>query len=125
MTPLEIRKPKGSPMKHVVLAAMLAALAFPAYAADAPKTDVPKPACDPKPEFPGRLAMQSDNRRKQFQKEMDTYKECMVAFIDARKAAAQANTEAANGAVDEFNNTMKKINEAITAAKEQTKDINQ
>ena len=112
-------------MKHVVLAAVLAAFTFPVYAADAPKAEVPKPACDPKPEFPGRLAMQSDTRRKQFQREMDTYKECMVAFIDARKAAAQANTEAANGAVDEFNNTMKKINEAITAAKEQTKDINQ
>ena len=112
-------------MKHGVLAAELAAFTFPVYAADAPKAEVPKPACDPKPEFPGRLAMQSDTRRKQFQREMDTYKECMVAFIDARKAAAQANTEAANGAVDEFNNTMKKINEAITAAKEQTKDINQ
>lgn len=110
-------------MKHVILAAVLAASAFPVLAADNP--EVPKPACTPKPEFPGHLAMQSDMRRKQFQREMDGYKDCMVAYIDQRKAAAQANTEAANGAVDEFNTTMKKINEGIAAAKEQQKDLAQ
>ncbi len=110
-------------MKHVVLAAALAALALPTLAAD--KVEVAKPACDPKPEFPGHLAMQSDTRRKQFQRDMDKYKECMVAYIDQRKATAQANTEAANGAVDEFNATMKKINDGIAAAKEQQKDISQ
>jgi hypothetical protein len=108
-------------MKHAVFAAVLAALAFPAFAAD--KVEVPKPGCDPKPEFPGHLAMQSDTRRKNFQHEMDKYKECMVAYIDQRKATAQANTEAANGAVDEFNTTMKKINEGIAAAREQEKDV--
>ena len=114
-------------MKHILVAVTVAAFAFPALAADAPapKAEVPKPACNPKPEFPGRLAMQSDNRRKQFQKDMDTYKECMVAYINDRKAASQANNEAANSAVDEFNTTMKKINEGIAAAKEQTQDINQ
>ncbi len=112
-------------MKHVLLAALIAAFAFPVSAADAPKAEVAKPACNPKPEFPGRLAMQSDMRRKQFQKEMDNYKDCMVAYINDRKAASQANTEAANAAVDEFNTTMKKINDGIAAAKEQTQDINQ
>ena len=108
-------------MKRFVIAAALAlSVNVPVVYAE-----VPKPKCDPKPEYPGRLAMQSDTRRKQFQREMDTYKECMVAFIDARKAATQANTEAANAAVDEYNQTMKKINDDITAAKEQTKDINQ
>jgi hypothetical protein len=110
-------------MKHVILAAALAALAIPVHAAD--PVAVPKPACDPKPEFPGHLAMQSDTRRKQFQRDMDKYKECMVAFIDVRKATAQANTEAANAAVDEFNTTMKKINDGIASAKEQQKDIAQ
>jgi hypothetical protein len=110
-------------MKQVILAAVLAAFAFPVHAAD--PVQAPKPACDPKPEFPGHLAMQSDTRRKQFQKQMDTYKECMVAFIDQRKATAQANTEAANAAVDEFNTTMKKINEGIAAAKEQQQDQSQ
>jgi hypothetical protein len=110
-------------MKHVILAAVVAAFAFPVQAAD--PVEVPKPACDPKPQFPGHLAMQSDNQRKQFQRDMDKYKECMVAYIDGRKAASQANTEAANAAVDEFNTTMKKINEGITAAREQQKDLAQ
>lgn len=123
MTPLEIQNLERQPMKHIVLAAVLAAFALPIHAADAPKADVPKPACDPKPEFPGRLAMQSDNRRKQFQHEMDKYKECMVGYIDQRKATSIANTEAANAAVDDFNATMKKINEDIAAAREQTQDI--
>ena len=110
-------------MKHVILAAVVAAFAFPAHAAD--PVEVAKPACDPKPVFPGHLAMQSENRRKQFQHEMEKYKECMVSYIDVRKATSQANTEAANAAVDEFNTTMKKINDDLAAAREQEKDVTQ
>ena len=104
-------------MKHIVLAAVLAALAFPVRAAD--PVEIAKPACDPKPQFPGRLAMQSDNQRKQFQRDMEKYKECMVGYT------AQANTEAANAAVDEFNTTMKKINADIAAAQDMQKDLTQ
>ena len=110
-------------MKHIVLAAVLAAVAFPVRAAD--PVEIAKPACDPKPEFPGRLAMQSENRRKQFQHDMEKYKECMVGYVDARKATAQANTEAANAAVDEFNTTMKKINADIAAAQDLQKELTQ
>lgn len=90
-----------------------AAPATPAAATVAP------PKCDPKPEYPGRLALQSDNRAKEFRKELDTYKDCVNAYLADRKAAVKANEDAANAIIAEYNATMKKINEAQTAAKDQ------
>ena len=94
-------------MKRIILAAFLAACATTPFAQ---VTDVPGPKCEPKPEFPGRLALQSDTRRKLFERDVKTYKECMTAYLDARKAAMKANEEGANAAIAEYNEVMKKIN---------------
>lgn len=102
-------------MKLIALAAALLAFAAPSFA---DSVEVPKPKCEPRPEFPGRLAVQSDMRRKQFEREMKAYKDCMTAYIDERKAAAAANANAVNAAIDEYNATMKKITEDQAAARQ-------
>ena len=105
-------------MKRVVpfvaaccLGAVLPALAQqPAVApAAAPVVNVPPPKCDPKPEWPGRLA--TDSRRKLFDRELKTYKDCMNAYLEERKAHLKANEVAANAAIEEHNTVMKKITE--------------
>lgn len=108
-------------MKRIALAATLLASAGLAFAqAEAPKApsaDTPKPSCGEKPEYPGRLAMQSDLRRNAFKRDVDKYKECMMSFVEARKAAYTANLAAANAAIAEYNETMKKIAADQDAAK--------
>lgn len=107
-------------MKKLALAAILtatASLAF-AQAPAAPAAPaVDKPKCDPKPEYPGRLAMQSDLRRNSFTREIAAYKTCMMAYVEVQKAAQQAHLSAANGAITEYNDTMKKIAAEQEAAK--------
>ena len=108
-------------MKRIALAAALAATCGLAFAqAPAPATpaaDVPKAKCEPKPEYPGRLAMQSDLRRNAFNRELKAYRECMLAFVDQQKAQQQAHLQAANAAIGEYNDTMKKIAAEQEAAK--------
>jgi hypothetical protein len=112
-------------MKRIALAAALLATAGFAFAqADAAKApaaaaapDVPKPKCDPKPEYPGRLAMQSDLRRNSFTREINAYKTCMMAYVEEQKAAQQSHLHAANGAIQDYNETMKKIAAEQEAAK--------
>lgn len=105
-------------MKAILFLAALATAATTASAqAPAPASDVPKMKCEPVPEFPGRLA--SDTRKKVFDKEMKQYKECVQAYLDARKAALKANEAAANAAIDEHNTVMKKITEEQNAARQQ------
>jgi hypothetical protein len=101
-------------MKKLVLAATLIAASGLALAqADAPKPapvpEVPKAKCEPKPEYPGRLAMQSDLRRNAFTREITAYKNCMMQYVEDHKAQQQAHLQAANGAIQEYNTTMKKI----------------
>jgi hypothetical protein len=109
-------------MKTIALAAALAvscgvALAqAPAPAATA-SADVPKAKCEPKPAYPGRMAMQSDLRRNAFNRELKAYKDCMMAYVDERKAAYTGNLAAANAAIGEYNETMKKIAAEQEAAK--------
>ena len=85
----------------------------------AQNVDVPKPKCEPKPEYPGRLALQTDSRRRLFEREVKAYKDCMTAYLEERKAASNANLAAGNAAVEEYNTTMKKINAEQEAAREQ------
>lgn len=106
-------------MKRITLAAVLAAFAFPALAQNSPEP--PKPKCEPKPEYPGRLAMQSESRRRLFERELKTFKECMQAYIDQRKVAASAEAAAGNAAIEDYNNVMKKINADQEAAREMDK----
>ena len=98
-------------MKRFVIAAALA------LAANVPvaNAEVPKPKCEPKPEYPGRLAMQSDNRRKAFERELKTYQECINTYLADRKTAMKAEEEAANNTINEYNEQMKKINDAQKA----------
>ena len=109
-------------MKRLALAATLIATAGLAFAqAEAPKAapapDLPKPKCDPKPEYPGRLAMQLDLRRNSFNRELAAYKTCMMAYVEEHKAQQAAHFQAANGAIQDYNDTMKKIAAEQEAAK--------
>lgn len=106
--------------RFTVAAAVAVCFAIPAVHADDPAPPpVPAPKCDPKPEYPGRLVLQSDLRANQFRKELDTYKNCMKAYLAERKAVIKANEDASNVAIEDYNTVMKKINDAQTAAKEQ------
>ena len=100
-------------------AALLATAAFGQAPAPAPAaSEVPAHKCEPKPEYPGRLGMQSETRRKSFEREVKNYQECMTKYLDSRKAAMKANEEAGNAAIAEYNAQMKKINEAQQAAQQ-------
>ena len=97
-------------------AATVAVAQAPAPAAPAAPTVTVAPAkCEPKPEYPGRLA--SDTRNKVFEKEMKAYKDCMNAYLEERKATIKANEVAANAAIEEHNTVMKKIQEEQAAAR--------
>ena len=100
-------------MKRIILAASLVLCATTPFAQ---VTDVPKHKCEPKPEYPGRLAMQSDTRRKIFDRDIKTYKDCMDGYLAERKVAMKANEENANAAIGEYNEVMKKINADQAAA---------
>jgi hypothetical protein len=109
-------------MKRTALAATLITAAGFAFAqAEAPKAappaEVPKAKCEPRPEYPGKLAMQSDLRRNAFTREITAYKTCMMAYVEEHKAQQQAHFQAANGAIQEYNDTMKKIAAEQEAAK--------
>jgi hypothetical protein len=100
-------------MKRITLAAILVTCATPPFAQ---VSDVPKHKCEPKPEYPGRIAMQSDTRRKLFEREIKQYQECMNAYLDQRKTSMKANEENANAAIAEYNAVMKKLNSDQEAA---------
>ena len=100
-------------MKRFLLAASVAVyVAIPA----ACLAEVPKPKCEPKPEYPGRLALQSDVRKKSFEAELTKYKDCVNAYLADRKAGMKAEEDAANAAIADYNDVMKKINAAQTEA---------
>ena len=94
-------------MKTHKLIAAAASLA--ATAAFAQPTDVPKHACEPKPTYPGLKAMKSAVEVKAFEDSMKNYKECIVAYISARKTSVKAHQSAENTAAQEYNDTMGKI----------------
>jgi hypothetical protein len=103
-------------MKRIILAAALLAVATTPCAQ---AMDIQKPQCEPKPEYPGRLVMQSDTRAKIFNNELKKYADCMKKFIADRQAAAKENSEAANAAIEDYNVVVKKVNAAIEEAKQQ------
>ena len=87
--------------------------------ADAPRTEVktdvasisvetPRAKCEDPGEFPGRVGMQTEDRRNKFLKGIETYKGCMLSFVEERKAIIKANENAARAAIDEFNVRMKR-----------------
>jgi len=109
-------------MKQLVFAAIVLAtaglaLAQAPAAPAAQAVAVEKPKCEPKPEYPGVLAMQSDLRRNSFKREIDAYKACMMAYVEQQKVQQQAHLQAANGAITDYNDTMKSIQKAQEDAK--------
>jgi predicted CopG family antitoxin len=103
-------------MKRIALAAALAACAGAAFAQQPPSSDVPAHSCGAKPEYPGRLVMTSDLRRRAFDRELKTYSDCMKAYVESRKKAADANMAAGNAAIEEYNSVIKKIKDEEEAA---------
>jgi hypothetical protein len=93
-------------MKTLQIAA--AALCF-APVPPQPRTRVPKHNCDPKPAYPGLKAMKSDVEVKAFEGSMKAYKECIIAYIAARKTSVKAHQTAENAAASEYNDVIGKI----------------
>ena len=104
-------------MRYLPIAAAIALAAPLAYAqgsAEAPKTmtvESPKPKCEDPGEYPGRIAMQTESRRKSFLKGIETYKTCMMNFVEERKALIKANEMAARTAIDDYNAKVKHYND--------------
>lgn len=86
-------------MKHFLLAFALISTA--AWA-----NEPVKPSCT-KPEFPGKLA--SDTQTKTFNRRFKDYGECMKKFIAEQTEVVRVATEAANGAINEYNAAAKEI----------------
>jgi hypothetical protein len=108
-------------MKRIFLAAALLACASTPFAqtAEAPKApavEVPKPKCGAQPQYPSKLELQGESRRRGFERDLKAYQDCMVGFIEEHKAIMKANQEAATAAIEEFNAFVKKLNEARAAA---------
>jgi hypothetical protein len=103
-------------MKRFLPALAAALFAAAVYGQSAAPSDVPAHKCEPKPEYPGRVAMTSDIRRKVFERDVKNYQECMTKYLEARKVLMKANEEAANAAIAEYNAIMKQLNEAQQAA---------
>ena len=93
-------------------AAVFAGACALAHAQHAAPPEVPRHKCEPKPQLPGPRMMSDEGVRKRFQREIDAYKSCMKAYADERAAAARAHTEAGNAAINEYNETMKALQEA-------------
>ena len=107
-------------MKRSILTFLLslfAAAAF-AQAPAAPVTDAPKPKCEDPGAFPGRVGMQTEDRRNKFLKGVETYRTCMLNFVEERKAVIKANETAARAAIESFNTRMKQLNDEQEKARE-------
>lgn len=98
-------------MNRTALAAALL-LGFSAAATANTPTDVPRHKCEPKPMLPGPRMMEDPSTRKNFQRDVDMYRNCMKAYADERAAVSKANTDAGNAAISEYNETMKAIRDA-------------
>ena len=98
-------------MTRTLLAAALLLAAGTLQAADVPP--VPKPQCDPVPQAPGAGMRNDDFVMKRFKRETKRYEECMKAYVDEHQAIAKANYDAANAAADQYNKTVKEINEQL------------
>jgi hypothetical protein len=68
---------------------------------------VPKHNCM-RPDAPGKF--ESDGQQKLFVKQMDGYRDCLMAFRNDMNKLAQAHIDAANAAIDEFNSFVNMIN---------------
>ncbi len=98
-------------MKRIVLIAVCV-MAHVAFAQGAQPTasatsTMPKHKCE-KPEYPGRLA--PDRRIKQFNTDLNTFKDCLQKFAADQKAISQVHVDAANAAISEYNDYIMELN---------------
>ena len=106
-------------MKHVSLAVAAALIFGAASVAAQQPSDIPPMKCE-KPTVPGERMMEDSGIRRRVEREMKTYGECVKAYVAERQAAAkslnaaaQANAEAGNSAVNEYNAFVKQSNERV------------
>jgi hypothetical protein len=113
-------------MKFLPLAA--AALLLGAGAASAqtpapqPAADIPAMKCPEKPTLLGERMMSDPSIRRRFDREMKSWGDCVKAYVAERYAAAKSLQEAAkaqadagNAATNDYNDTIKKMNEAAAS----------
>jgi hypothetical protein len=72
------------------------------------------PACVKPDAHPGRLA--SDMRKKQWVKDVNAWRDCMGIYISELQARANSARAVANRAVEDFNSTVKELQEQLNAA---------
>jgi len=77
--------------------------------------NIAKPACS-KPQFPGRLA--SENAKKTFNKDVETYAQCIKKYVADQQKLADDHIKAANAAAADYNNAVKELQSEIDKAKE-------
>ncbi len=102
-------------MKKPALAAGLVLAATAAVAqntSSTPAPQVPKHSCEA-PAVPGATRRQDLREMDRFNKAAKAYKECMQAYIAERQAASKAQIDAANAAAEEYNQTVKKMEEEL------------
>ena len=115
------------PMLIPIVAAAFAAAAFvigaqaqtsaPAAAGGA---NIPKPTCQKPGDVPSPN-MASDNQRRAWQRDYAAWGECMKKFITEQQAAAEPYNKAANAAIDDYNSTVKLLNEQVEKLKDAAK----
>jgi len=92
----------------VMLVAAMNVFAQEAKAPDkAAASSVPKHNCV-RPDAPAKF--ESDAQQKIFVKQMDGYRDCLMAYRNEMNKVAQAHIDAANGAIEEFNGFVGAIN---------------
>lgn len=72
--------------------------------------DMPKHSCK-KPEHPGKLA--SERQMATFRKDIDGYRDCLTAFREQMNRQAKVYVDAANGAIQEFNDYVTELNASV------------
>ena len=103
-------------MKRILLAAAVCATS--ALAVAQQPTDVPSIKCEPKPQRPGSSLLSDPRVRRNFERDVKTYRECVMAYVEERKAVAathekilRAHQSAANAAIEDYNATVKQLDE--------------
>jgi hypothetical protein len=105
------------------LAFAIAGAAFAQTTVPAAPTVTPAPSCQ-KPGAPpssgtseiGKAA--SDLKRNNWMRDMKAYLDCLKAFIADHQAQSSRHAAAANAAVEEYNQSIKTLNEQIEAPKQ-------
>src|SRR4029450_13778019 len=113
------------PLSLIAIAAFAGAFALGAHAqapapAAASTANIPKHNCQKPGDVPSPN-MASDNQRRAWQRDYAAWGDCMKKFITEQQAAAEPYNKAANAAIDDYNNTVKLLNEQVEKLKDAAK----